>query len=234
MALPEALAIGDSAGSTLLLAHAGLFLSGMLVGYFKPERPWRWALCTIGLFPALEFIALTRNYSGDLLSFLQISLPYLVVKLPIYLLQTLPALIGAYLGAFCRVGTSVVKLNTIKSFARVGALGFGLALAVGVISLFITNPHGTVLQIWAVASFIFGAVLGVLESNRPWRGGISVGLGIPTAVIIKIIIDVVQRSSSHNMFPLEIFISILIAIPVAILGSCSGAAIKKIFSASKV
>ena len=90
---------GKDGGTFLLIATLGLLLFGFAIGYFKPERPWRWALASVLLLPVIELITFSVAPKEVASSFSLVQLlPYLLVKVPIYALQGLPVLIGAYLG----------------------------------------------------------------------------------------------------------------------------------------
>ncbi len=106
---PGLLNLETTHGTRLIIAHVGLLLSGAVIGFVKPTRVWRWGIGSILLFPVAEGVTIAVALP---VSFVQ-SLPYLLVKIPIYALQALLALLGAYLGAFSRQGVLSVRLSAL-------------------------------------------------------------------------------------------------------------------------
>ena len=70
----------------------------------------------------------------------------------------------------------------------------------------------------------------VLRSARIvsfWRATWLVGLAVPTAVMARVIVDAVRDPTSHNLWPLELIIALVVgfgcALPGAIVGSAFAA-----------
>jgi hypothetical protein len=217
----------------LTIAHMNLFLSGVVVGYFKPHRPWRWGIATVLLFPVTEFVGLTTAPlpSGPA-SHLD-SLLYLLVKLPIYALQALVALLGAYTASIARLGLPSSCFSTACARSVLHwLLGFALGLVVGSVPLLVAPRH-LIFLLWMTGLFLSATVLGVTESSRVWRWGIAVSIGLPTSVILQIIFDIVSGRAPHNVFPIEILVALIIALPSAFLGAYFGVLMKRIFTKRK-
>jgi hypothetical protein len=103
---------GLSAANSLLVGHIGLFIAGAVMGCLKPERVWRWGIGSVLFFPVVDFIGIRMDHS--LSNSLSDSLAYVVVKVPVYGLQALPAMLGAYLGMLAKRG--IPKVVELKSF----------------------------------------------------------------------------------------------------------------------
>lgn len=225
-------------GTSVLIATLALLLSGMAFGYFKPQRPWRWALASVLLLPIIELITIAAapKEGASSLSLVQ-SLPYLLVKVPIYALQGLPVLIGAYLGAYVKKRAAKDdSVSVSKRQNRIWWLGFILGFLSGV-PYYLATPR---VQASTFPAFLFSLVIIILflsamgiSFSRPQkvsRWAIAVGVGLPAAVICRIIIDLIQDSSSHNLFPIEIFISLVIAVPSTFAGAYAGLLSKSIYT----
>ena len=70
----------------------------------------------------------------------------------------------------------------------------------------------------------------VLRSARNvscWRATWLVGLAVPMAVMARVIVDAVRDPTSHNLWPLELIIALVVgfgcALPGAIVGSAFAA-----------
>ncbi len=216
-------------GTKLVIAHVGLLISGAVVGYLKPERPWRWGLGSVLLFPVVEFVGIaTSQLSPDSTSLAE-SLPYLIVKIPVYALQALPALVGAYVSSFAIRG--VPTWDQASSNARLWGIAFLFGLVAGACSLFLArflsnkaDPFDLWLSymVWGGSLFVSAMLISLLESYRAWRWAIVVSLGLPIAVLFQIILDIFQARAGHNLWPLEIFVSLLIAVPASFSGAYFG------------
>jgi hypothetical protein len=222
---------GKDRGTSFLIATLALLLSGIVFGYFKPQRPWRWALASVLPLPIIElitFAAVPKEAMGSF-SLVQI-LPYLLVKVPIYALQGLPVLIGAYLAGYAKKRATRDESSIVpKGSNRIGCLGFSLGLLASGIPLLVSKQEMPLIP-WVIGLFLCSVGLAVLKPERVWRWAIAVGFGLPAAVIIRIIIDLTQDSSEHNLFPIEIFISLVIAAPCTFAGAYVGLLSKSLYS----
>jgi len=80
-----------------------LFLGGVLIGFCRPARPWRWGMASLVVLPVGDLAWVTHDPSFDVLSLEQI-VPYVAERGPTYVFQALPVLVGAYLGSLLAVG----------------------------------------------------------------------------------------------------------------------------------
>ncbi len=221
--LPVLLDLGATAERTLIIGHVGLLLSGVILGFFKPERPWRWSLGSVLLFPVAEFFGMVVQLPSA--SFAE-SLLYIVVKLPIYALQALSALLGAYLGAFAKLGVPTIRKPSRN--ARLWGLGAVLGLTAAGIPLEAVGPQLAFL-VWICGLFLVSAIMGGIQPDRAWRWGIAVSISSSLAVILRIIVDILQQRASHNLWPIEIFVSLVVGVPTAFAGAYFGVLLKRIF-----
>jgi hypothetical protein len=105
---------------------------------------------------------------------------------------------------------------------RIWWLGFILGFISGVPYLvmpieFLTFP-GYILPLAIIIQFFSATGISFYLPQEARRDAIAVAIGLPAAVICKIIIDSTQDSSSHNLFPFEIIFSLVISIPSTFLG----------------
>lgn len=227
---------GLTEGNALLLATACILVTGAVIGFLKPNRPWRWGIASVLLLPVAEIVMLTAGpieKTEPTFSPLAL-LPYLLLKIPIYALIALPALLGAYVGAFAKQGTpKFVHLRaSAKSWLWWG-LAFLLGLLGGGIPILLTTDYefkSGLLLTWMAVLFLFATIIGIAQPHRAWRWGIAVALGLPVAVILKIIIDSMQDPKLHNLFPFEIIIALFVAVPSSFAGTYFGALSRKLFN----
>ncbi len=72
---------------------------------------------------------------------------------------------------------------------------------------------------WFVIAFVTGA-LGVMLMKRAVReSSLLVTAGFVLAVFLRVIFEILKEPTSHNLWPFEILITILIALPASMLGA---------------
>ena len=72
---------------------------------------------------------------------------------------------------------------------------------------------------WVVIAFVTGA-LGVMLMKRAVReSSLLVTTGFVLAVFLRVIFEILKDPTSHNLWPFEILITILIALPASMLGA---------------
>lgn len=219
--MPVILGIGTTSLQTLIIAHIDLFISGVVLGFLNPERPWRWSLGSVLLFPIVEFLGMLMQLPSA--SFMD-SLLYVVVKSPVYLLQALPALVGAYLGAFAKLGGR--KAGTSTRAARWWGFGILVGLIATGISLQIVGRELAFL-VWISGIVLLSAIVAFIQPYRVWQAAIAVSIGSFTAVVLRIVVDISQQRASHNLWPIELFVSLSIAVPSAFAGVYIGTLVKR-------
>jgi hypothetical protein len=227
---------GKDGGIFFIIVTLAILLTGTVFGYLKPQRPWRWALASVLFLPIIELITIAAApEEGSSSLSLVLSLPYVLIKVPIYALQGLPMLIGAYLGAYIKKRQAKEKSDSVATRQnRIWWLGFILGFLSGV--PYIATPLQTstfpvfILPIASIILFLSAMGISFYLPQKAWRCAIAVAIGLPAAVICKIIIDSAQDSSSHNMFPFEIFFSLVISIPSTFIGAFVGLKSKSIYT----
>jgi hypothetical protein len=97
VSLPNVIGMRPDPEGRQLVVVSALFLSGAVLGCFRPERAWRWALAAF-IVIALRDLPLVSDTitKADLLRFLY----YLETHVGVFLLQTLPVLVGSIFGAW--------------------------------------------------------------------------------------------------------------------------------------
>ena len=227
--LPVVLEFGTTPVGTLIISHAGLMLIGAVIGYCKPERPWRWGIGSVLLFPLVEFVGIATGRLPQDSTSLAESLPYLIVKIPVYALQALPALVGAYLAAFARLGMPTWDWTSRN--VRLWGFAFLLGFVAGGVSLLLAQLLSNKMDpfdlwisyiLWGASLFLSAVCLSLSEPYRAWRWAIAVSLGLPIAVLLQIILDIFHARARHNLWPLEVFVSLLVAVPTSFAGAYFG------------
>jgi len=95
--LPKLLGPGASNATRLVVAQAALFFTGALVGCFRRNRVWRWAVAAFLAIAARDVIlaASSKLAHADVARFAG----YVAANSPAYVVQALPVLLGALLGS---------------------------------------------------------------------------------------------------------------------------------------
>ena len=181
------------------LGAIGLLMVGALLGFCQPKRAWRWGLGSVLLFPVFELVT-TRG-----------ELAYVFVKLPIYALQALPALLGAYLGALAGMGVPTAeRLSEGAKSARVWVLGFLLGALTGWTPRLVVEdgPFDRKISylIWWAGLFLSTLVVGYLRPDRPVRATFTVVLGFTIGIIAECV-----GYSPCNLLPFVILFAVLVA-----------------------
>lgn len=68
-------------------------------------------------------------------------------------------------------------------------------------------------------AFISSAISFSLRKKSPGFIALLISLGIMLGMLSKIFYDIIQDSSSHNLFPFELLLGLVIVLPAAFLGS---------------
>jgi len=216
-----------SSRHALIGGHAGLFIAGAVMGYIKPDRVWRWGISSVLVFPIADLIGVKAEHS--LSSSWVDSLLYVLVKVPVYLVQSLPAFAGAYLSGWVRGGVRVRGLRARSVWVPV--VGFLLGLVIGMVPLVIgrllagiRDPFDEPLSYvwWTIGFMLVGGITGFFYPYRRWRVGVVVGLGFPIAAMLMIIIEVFLDIAKHNLWPFTVLFTLFVGIILALAGACLG------------
>lgn len=94
--------------TSLLMVNGGLLFIGGFLGFCRPKNFWRWGIASVLLLPALDFVAITNDprlssYSAEYIMW------YFADRMPYYVVQALPAMLGAYLGGYWQTGGGIVR-----------------------------------------------------------------------------------------------------------------------------
>lgn len=96
--LPALFDVNDEA-TRKLIGEAGFLFAGALLGFVRPDRVWRWGIASVLLIPAIDLSVAMNADVFPLVSALD-CMPWLLSQIPDYLIRALPAIAGAYLGAY--------------------------------------------------------------------------------------------------------------------------------------
>ena len=109
-------------------------------------------------------------------------------------------------------------------------LGVVFGLFVSTIPIVFTPIYELILlaPYWMVGLFTASIIMGIIFQTPEWRWAIAVGIGLPITIIFKIISDSIFSIMDHNLFPIEIIISLFIAVISSFPGVYLGVLIKKI------
>lgn len=107
------------------------------------------------------------------------------------------------------------------------ALGFTLGLSVGYVPLLFesgTDPFdkSSSYLAWFIGLFLSAMLVSIAHARRVWRWASAVGLGLPAAVIVDIII----KPEAYQLPPLTVIFSVVVGMPTAFAGAYFGKLIK--------
>ncbi|MEO8168395.1 MAG: hypothetical protein ABI623_09115, partial [bacterium] len=208
-----------------------LFVLGLVWGFYKPVRPWRWGIASILLFPVVDAIYFAVIFKANLMLLMILGL-----KIPTYALMGSCVLMGAYLTAYIRkrIGKHQPSSDplVVKNAAREHE-GFDLLLAftVGLISgvvAFLVLDKNSPLLMRAVVAIGIVMIIGLRRPHRVWLNAAIAALGIPVAVTLSIISDMI-RGIRHNLFPIEVLFTVVFGVVCAFAGVALGIALRSTF-----
>lgn len=65
-----------------------------------------------------------------------------------------------------------------------------------------------------------------------WKDVCIVGISVPAAVFVRVVVESVKDPSSHNLWPLELGIALVVGALCALAGAVAGSLIAKLFKAA--
>jgi len=71
----------------------------------------------------------------------------------------------------------------------------------------------------APLTFILSLGSGFIWKNKPMGNSLFITFGVILGMASRIFADIIQDSSSHNLFPIELMIGLVIVFPAALVGS---------------
>lgn len=97
LALPNLVSVNPEPSLHLLIAGCALFFTGILVGFCRPTRVWRWALASLIAFALRDaLLAMSKDVVPELAAVLNL----LADNAPLYLLETFLVFLGATFGSW--------------------------------------------------------------------------------------------------------------------------------------
>ena len=79
--------------------------------------------------------------------------------------------------------------------------------------------YQSVFYIKAPGAFLATLLVGVFRKNQPAWNALIVSFGVMLGMLSRIFTDMVIDPSSHNLFPFELLIGLVIVLPVSFVGS---------------
>ena len=71
----------------------------------------------------------------------------------------------------------------------------------------------------APGAFLISIIAGFIWKKEPARNALAITFGVLLGMFSRILADIIQDSSSHNLFPIELLIGSAFILPVTFLGS---------------
>jgi hypothetical protein len=73
------------------------------------------------------------------------------------------------------------------------------------------------------------ALTRAFSDNRFWRTVLVTSAAVPGAVFARVIVDAWRDPTSHNLWPLEILIALVMGLAVTVLGALLGSVFRRLF-----
>lgn len=73
------------------------------------------------------------------------------------------------------------------------------------------------------------ALTRALSDNRFWRTVLVTSAAVPGAVFARVIFDTWRDPTSHNLWPFEILIALVVGLAVTVLGTLLGSLFRRLF-----
>jgi hypothetical protein len=62
-------------------------------------------------------------------------------------------------------------------------------------------------------------IAGVFRKNQPSWNALTVSFGVMLGMLSRILVDILLDPTSHNLFPFELMIGLVIVLPVCFVGA---------------
>jgi FtsH-binding integral membrane protein len=79
--------------------------------------------------------------------------------------------------------------------------------------------YQTVFYTLAPGAFLVTLISGFIRKNKPAMNALIISLGVMLGMLSRIAVDLIKDPSSHNLFPFELMIGLVIVLPAAFLGA---------------
>lgn len=79
--------------------------------------------------------------------------------------------------------------------------------------------YQSVFYIKAPGAFLATLLVGIFRKNQPGWNALMVSLGVMLGMLSRIFADMIVDPSSHNLFPFELLIGLVIVLPVSFVGA---------------
>ena len=76
-----------------------------------------------------------------------------------------------------------------------------------------------VLMLMGSGAFLGSLILTLILNEKPWKIALLITAGVIIGIMCRIVFDVVNDLSTHNLFPIEIIMALVIIVPSAFIGS---------------
>lgn len=80
----------------------------------------------------------------------------------------------------------------------------------------------SIINAWLFAAFGAAAVVRFLAQVPFLRSSLVVGLAVPGAVFLRVIVGVLSDPTSHNLWPIEVFLASAVGFAVSVCGTLLG------------
>lgn len=79
-----------------------------------------------------------------------------------------------------------------------------------------------------VIAAVLAAVACVVTRLRAWAAGLAAAAAAPTAVMLRVIVDVAGDPSTHNLWPFELVLAAGPGLVAGLMGAATGALVRRI------
>lgn len=119
-----------------------------------------------------------------------------------------------------RIGSLRLPLSMTASFLAVG-------IPYWLIPYNKASLPGSLLTPGLAVVVLFAMLLRMHAAASFWRATSMIGLSACTAVMARVLVDVARDPTSHNLWPFEVVIALLVGLPCAAAGAVVGGLIAR-------
>lgn len=87
-------------------------------------------------------------------------------------------------------------------------------------------------SLYGIGLIVVGGAAGltrVFSDNSFWRTVLVIGAAVPGAVFARVVFDGLRDPTSHNLWPFEILIALVVGLAVTLLGTLLGSVFRRLF-----
>jgi hypothetical protein len=78
---------------------------------------------------------------------------------------------------------------------------------------------GVIYTVLGPGAFLGSVISGLVAKKQPAFNALNISLGVMLGMLSRIFADLIMDPTSHNLFPVELMLGLVIVVPAAFIGS---------------